>query len=117
MTTLRPLAGFFTSACPLQGAFLGLAMLCQVAPARAQQSAGKLAAMPPAFATIKNTKEFNAVQFGPGNTFAIMKTPPEFQLNEFRDQRGWPVSGDGLGVGKNRSLGSSQKEARRRFQI
>jgi WD40 repeat protein len=45
--------------------------------------------MPPAFATIKNTKEFNAVQFGPGNTFAILKTPPEFQLNEFA------ISGDG----------------------
>jgi hypothetical protein len=57
--------------------------------APAQQSAGKSPAMPPALVTIKNTKEFNAVQFGPGNTFAIMKTPPEFQLNEFA------ISGDG----------------------
>lgn len=43
----------------------------------------------PAFATVKNTKEFNAVQFGPGNTFAILKTPPEFQLD------GFAMSGDG----------------------
>jgi len=45
--------------------------------------------MPPAFAVIKNTKQFNAVQFGPGNTFAIMKTPPEFELSKFA------ISGDG----------------------
>jgi len=89
MTTLRHSSVFFTRACLLLAAFLGGAMLCQVAPARAQQSAGKSPAMPPAFATIKNTKEFNAVQFGPGNTFAILKTPPEFQLNEFA------ISGDG----------------------
>jgi hypothetical protein len=57
--------------------------------APAQQSPGKPPTVPPAFATVKNTKEFNAVQFGPGNTFAIMKTPPEFQLNEFA------ISGDG----------------------
>jgi len=54
-----------------------------------QQSTGKPPAMPPAFATIKNTKEFNAVQFGQGNTFAILKTPPEFQLD------GFAISGDG----------------------
>ena len=39
--------------------------------------------MPPAFATFKNTKEFNAVQFGPGNTFKIMQAPPDFQLADF----------------------------------
>jgi hypothetical protein len=56
--------------------------------------------MPPAFATIKNTKEFNAVQFGPGNTFAVMQTPPDFQLNEFAISADGKLLAMGWGSGK-----------------
>jgi WD40 repeat protein len=53
-------------------------------PTTAQQATGeKLPQIPKPFATFKNAKEFNAVQFGPGNTFSIAQIPPEFQLSEF----------------------------------
>jgi len=54
-----------------------------VAPSHAQRPAAKIPPFPSPFAIIKNTKEFNAVQFGPGNTFSIQQVPPEFQMNEF----------------------------------
>jgi WD40 repeat protein len=73
--------------------FNGIAMCCGVvvlafslflSSARAQQATGaKLPPIPAPFATFKNAKEFNAVHFGPGNTFSIGQIPPEFQLSEF----------------------------------
>jgi hypothetical protein len=39
--------------------------------------------LPQPFETIQNAKKFNAVQFGPGNTFSIAQTPPDFRLSEF----------------------------------
>lgn len=32
---------------------------------------------------LQNEKQFNAVKLGPGNTFSIQKTPPDFQLDSF----------------------------------
>jgi outer membrane protein assembly factor BamB len=59
-------------------------------PASAQQpTAEKPPQLPPPFETIKNSKQFNAVQLGPGNTFSIVQTPPDFHLGEFA------ISGDG----------------------
>jgi hypothetical protein len=48
-----------------------------------QQAVGKAPQLPAPFETIKDKKEFNAVQFGPGNTFTIMQTPPDFHLAAF----------------------------------
>jgi WD40 repeat protein len=39
--------------------------------------------LPAPYETIKDKKQFNAVQLGPGNTFSIVQTPPDFQLYEF----------------------------------
>jgi hypothetical protein len=39
--------------------------------------------IPQPFETIKDSKQFNAVRFGPGNTFSIVQIPPDFQLNTF----------------------------------
>jgi hypothetical protein len=89
MITLRLRAAPGTDWLLLVVGFLLATEVWLATPAGAQQPTEKLPPMPPAFATIKNTKEFNAVQFGPGNTFAILKTPPEFQLNAFA------ISGDG----------------------
>lgn len=77
------------------------ANLLLLTPALAQQpSTGKSAPLPPPFETIKNSKEFNAVRFGPGNTFSFVETPPDFRLSEFA------ISGDGrllaMGFGSGR---------------
>lgn len=77
------------------------ACLLGLVPANAQQPAAvKPAQLPPPFETIKNSKEFNAVRFGPGNTFSIVETPPDFRLTEFA------ISGDGrllaMGYGSGR---------------
>lgn len=66
------------------GVVLLLAWSLFLLPTEAQQSTGeKFPQIPKPFAIFKNAKEFNAVQFGPGNTFSISQIPPEFQLNEF----------------------------------
>ncbi len=66
------------------GVVLLLACSLFLLPTEAQQSTGeKFPQIPKPFATFKNAKEFNAVQFGPGNTFSISQIPPEFQLSEF----------------------------------
>jgi hypothetical protein len=77
------------------------ANLLFLAPAIAQQPAtGKSAPLPPPFETIKNSKEFNAVRLGTGNTFSIVETPPDFRFTEFA------ISGDGrllaMGFGSGR---------------
>lgn len=80
---------------------LSLAPILLLAAANAQQpSSGKPKQIPPPFETIKNTKEFNAVSFGPGNTFSIAKTPPEFQLNEFAISADGRLLAMGWGSGK-----------------
>jgi WD40 repeat protein len=33
--------------------------------------------------TIQDSRQFNALRFGPGNTFAVEKRPPDFDLNAF----------------------------------
>jgi WD40 repeat protein len=67
--------------------FLALALPASL---RAQQPTGSsLAHIPSPFETIKDKREFNAVQFGPGNSFSVAKTPPDFHLNAFA------IGGDG----------------------
>jgi WD40 repeat protein len=39
--------------------------------------------LPKPFVTIQDSKQFNAVRFGPGNSFSIVETPPDFRLSEF----------------------------------
>jgi hypothetical protein len=39
--------------------------------------------IPQPFETIKDSKQFNAARFGPGNTIAFVQVPPDFQLNTF----------------------------------
>src|SRR5882762_5169349 len=61
-----------------------LVCLVWLVSSKAQTATGeKFPQIPKPFATFKNAKEFNAVQFGPGNTFSIAQIPPEFQLSEF----------------------------------
>ncbi len=36
--------------------------------------------LPSPVETIKDAKQFQAVQFGPGNQFTVLKTPPDFEL-------------------------------------
>ncbi len=48
-----------------------------------QQTAPKTIELPKPFETIQDTKQFNAVRFGPGNTFSVVETPPDFHLNTF----------------------------------
>jgi WD40 repeat protein len=51
--------------------------------ARAQQPvASKPPQLPAAYVTLEDSKKFNAVQLGPGNSFSIRETPPDFQLAE-----------------------------------
>jgi WD40 repeat protein len=38
---------------------------------------------PPPEKVIKSDREFNAVRFGPGNTFSVQQAPPDFQLEAF----------------------------------
>jgi len=39
--------------------------------------------IPQPFETIKNTKQFNAARFGPGNSISFVQIPPDFQLDAF----------------------------------
>jgi WD40 repeat protein len=48
-----------------------------------QQGVPKPSQLPTPFETIQDKKQFNAVQLGPGNTFSIVETPPDFHLSEF----------------------------------
>ena len=48
-----------------------------------QQSIEKPPQLPAPYQTIKDKKQFNAVQLGAGNTFSIAQTPPDFQLYSF----------------------------------
>jgi WD40 repeat protein len=66
------------------GVILPLVYLVWLVSAKTQTATGeKFSQIPKPFATFKNAKEFNAVRFGPGNTFSIAQVPPEFQLSEF----------------------------------
>lgn len=64
---------------------LSLAAACFIfQTTRCQQVAVPTAPqLPPPYATFEDSKKFNAVQFGPGNSFAIREAPPDFQLAEF----------------------------------
>ncbi len=48
-----------------------------------QQSIEKPPQLPAPYETIKDKKQFKAVQLGTGNTFSIAQTPPDFQLYSF----------------------------------
>jgi hypothetical protein len=39
--------------------------------------------IPQPFETIKNSKQFNAARFGPGNSISFVQIPPDFQLDAF----------------------------------
>jgi hypothetical protein len=52
-------------------------------PGVQQQSVDKSQQLPSPFETLQDKKQFNAVTMGPGNTFSIAQTPPDFHLNEF----------------------------------
>jgi len=47
------------------------------------QTSGTLSDFPPPTRVLQDDKQFNAVRLGPGNTFSIQKTPPDFQLDSF----------------------------------
>jgi hypothetical protein len=49
----------------------------------AQTPPASLPKLPLPAKTIRDTKEFIAAKLGPGNTFIIQKTPPDFQLDSF----------------------------------
>jgi hypothetical protein len=70
-------------------------------PARAQQPpAERSAQLSAPFETIKNSKEFNAVRFGPGNTFSIVETPPDFRQSEFAISRDGRLLAMGFASGR-----------------
>jgi WD40 repeat protein len=70
-------------------------------PAGAQQPpTEKSAQLSAPFETIKNFKEFNAVRFGPGNTFSIVETLPDFRLSEFAISRDGRLLAMGFGSGR-----------------
>ncbi len=77
------------------------ANLLLIAPSMAQHPAtGKSAPLPLPFETIKNSKEFSAVRFGPGNTFSIVETPPDFRLSEFAISPDGRLLAMGFGSGR-----------------
>jgi WD40 repeat protein len=51
---------------------------------RAQGPAARASkSIPTPFETIKNSKQFNAARFGPGNSISFVQIPPDFQLDAF----------------------------------
>jgi hypothetical protein len=80
---------------------LRFANILLLVPARAQQPpTEKSAQLSAPFETTKNSKEFNAVRFGPGNTFSIVETPPDFRLSEFAISRDGRLLAMGFGSGR-----------------
>ena len=51
--------------------------------ALAQSVPKSLTELPPPTKTLQDRKQFNALTHGPGNTFSIQRTPPDFELNSF----------------------------------
>ena len=49
----------------------------------AQSQSASLSELPSPTRILQDEKQFNAVKFGPGNTFTIQQTPPDFQLDSF----------------------------------
>lgn len=47
------------------------------------QTLPTLSAFPTPTRVLQDEKQFNAVKLGPGNTFSIQQTPPDFQLDSF----------------------------------
>jgi hypothetical protein len=64
--------------------FVGWSLLFDTTLGRAQQQGSpKITELPKPFETIQDAKQFNAVRFGPGNTFSVVETPPDFHLYTF----------------------------------
>jgi hypothetical protein len=49
----------------------------------ASETLPKLSDFPTPTKVLQDEKQFNAVKLGPGNTFSIQQTPPDFQLDSF----------------------------------
>lgn len=49
----------------------------------AQSVPQSLPDLPPPTAVLQDKKQFNALTFGPGNTFSVQQTPPDFELDSF----------------------------------
>ena len=47
------------------------------------QAPATLSDFPPPARVLQDEKQYNAVKLGPGNTFSIQQTPPDFQLDSF----------------------------------
>ena len=47
------------------------------------QTPATLSEIPSPTRTLQDERQFSAVKLGPGNTFSIQQTPPDFQLDSF----------------------------------